>query len=58
MDGENDLIFNVLQNEKRLENDLPSSFILSNESLFSTTKEFDKVSEAFELIKKIFQLIP
>ena len=54
MDGENDLIFNVLQNEKRLENDLPSSFILSNESLFSTTKEFDKVSEAFELIKKFF----
>ena len=54
MDGENDLIFNLLQNEKKLENNLPSSFILSNESLFSTTKEFDKISEAFELIKKNF----
>ena len=45
MDGENDLIFNLLQNEKKLENNLPSSFILSNESLFSTTKEFDKISK-------------
>ncbi len=62
MDGEKDVVsmtkkadvFNLLQNEKRLENDLPSSFILSNESLFSTTKEFDKISDAFELIKKNF----
>ncbi len=47
-------ILNLLHNEKKLENDLPSSFILSYETLYSKTKEFNNISEAFELIKKNF----
>jgi len=47
-------ILNLLHNEKKLENDLPSSFILSYESLYSKTKEFNNIPEAFELIKKNF----
>tara|TARA_B100001027_G_C16207239_1_gene303390 strand:- start:85 stop:975 length:891 start_codon:yes stop_codon:yes gene_type:complete len=47
-------IFNLLENENKLENDLPDSFILSDESLYSKKLEFDNISETFELIKKNF----
>ena len=47
-------IINLLHNQKKLENDLPSSFILSYESLYSKTKEFNNIPETFELIKKNF----
>jgi len=47
-------IFDLLENENKLENDLPDSFILSNESLYSKKGEFNNISETFKLIKKNF----
>ena len=47
-------IFDLLENENKLENDLPDSFILSNESLYSKKGEFNNISETFKLLKKNF----